>query len=113
MASDARADIEISDAELVDRLDAERWRAQLAATLPEVAKQIDDEAMSEYRSGRTKRIYQASLEPIQRIDTIDGIRRGLEDMKNGKMRSAEDVFADMRQSLNPPVPDPLSQSPKA
>jgi prevent-host-death family protein len=46
--------------------------------------------------------YQALLEAMQWIETIEGIRRGLEDMKNGRMRPAEDVFADMRRKFNLP-----------
>jgi len=43
--------------------------------------------------------YQALLESIERIETIEGIRRGLEDMKAGRMRPAEEVFADLREKF--------------
>jgi prevent-host-death family protein len=44
--------------------------------------------------------YQALLDTIERIETVEGIRRGLDDMKNGRMRPAEEVFADMRRKFN-------------
>jgi prevent-host-death family protein len=44
--------------------------------------------------------YQALLDSVERIETIEGIRRGLEDMKNGRMRPTEEVFAELRQKFN-------------
>jgi prevent-host-death family protein len=44
--------------------------------------------------------YQALLDRIEQIETIEGIRLGLEDMKTGRMRPASEVFADMRRKLN-------------
>ena len=43
--------------------------------------------------------YQVLLETVERIETIEGIRRGLDDMKAGRMRPAEEVFADLRQKF--------------
>jgi hypothetical protein len=39
-----------------ERIDNERWRAQLAATPADIAQEIEDEIMAEYRSGRTIQI---------------------------------------------------------
>ena len=41
--------------------------------------------------------YQALLEAVERAETIEGIRRGLEQMKRGEGRPAEEVFAEMQQ----------------
>ena len=37
--------------------------------------------------------YQALLDAVERIETIEGIRRGLDDMKQGRMRPTEEVAA--------------------
>src|SRR5205823_7107568 len=37
--------------------------------------------------------YQAMLERLEQMDTIEGIRRGLEQMERGEGRPAEEVFA--------------------
>jgi prevent-host-death family protein len=39
--------------------------------------------------------YQKLLEAKERIEAIAGIRRGLEEMKRGEGRPAEEVFADL------------------
>jgi prevent-host-death family protein len=44
--------------------------------------------------------YQLLLDKIEEVETIDGIRLGLEDLKNGRIRPASEVFADMRRKLN-------------
>jgi len=44
--------------------------------------------------------YQILLDKIEQVETIEGIRLGLEDMKAGRMRPASEVFADMRRKLN-------------
>ncbi|MEO7720007.1 MAG: type II toxin-antitoxin system Phd/YefM family antitoxin [Capsulimonas sp.] len=44
--------------------------------------------------------YQALLEVVDRIQTIEGIRRGLEQMAQGQGVSAADAFAAMRQKFN-------------
>jgi PHD/YefM family antitoxin component YafN of YafNO toxin-antitoxin module len=46
--------------------------------------------------------YQKLLDIAEEARVLDGIRRGLEDMKAGRGRPAEDVFADIRQELNLP-----------
>jgi hypothetical protein len=38
--------------------------------------------------------------------TLEGIRQGLEDMRAGRGRPAEEVYADIRRDLSLP-PDPL------
>lgn len=45
--------------------------------------------------------YQALLEAVERAETIEGIRRGLEQMNRGEGRPAEEVFAEMQQKLVP------------
>ncbi|MDR3709497.1 MAG: type II toxin-antitoxin system Phd/YefM family antitoxin [Capsulimonadaceae bacterium] len=44
--------------------------------------------------------YQDLLDKAEQMETIEGIRRGLEDMRTGQMRPAAEVFADMRRKLN-------------
>ena len=41
--------------------------------------------------------YQKLLEDVERLEAIAGIRRGLDEVSNGKTRSAGDVFASMRK----------------
>lgn len=44
---------------------------------------------------QTAEEYQKLIEQAGRTQTIEGIRRGLESMKNDRGRPAEEVFADM------------------
>jgi len=44
--------------------------------------------------------YQLLLDKIEEVETIEGIRLGLEDLKNGRIRPASEVFAEMRRKLN-------------
>lgn len=46
--------------------------------------------------------YQKLLELVERLETIAAIREGLEDMKNGHTRSAEEVFEEIRQKYGIP-----------
>jgi prevent-host-death family protein len=46
--------------------------------------------------------YQTLLEAAEFVETIKGIRRGLEEMKQSKGRSAEEVFAELRQKFGIP-----------
>lgn len=46
--------------------------------------------------------YQQLLEIVDRLETIEGIRIGLEEMKAGKGRPAAEVFAELRRELNIP-----------
>src|SRR5579871_365164 len=46
--------------------------------------------------------YQALLEIIERAETIEGIRRGLAQMKRGEGRPADEVFAEIRQKFGIP-----------
>jgi prevent-host-death family protein len=46
--------------------------------------------------------YQALLEAVERAETIEGIRRGLEQMKRGEGRPVADVFAEMQQKFGIP-----------
>ncbi len=41
--------------------------------------------------------YQKLLELVERLETIAAIREGLEDMKNGRTRPAEEVFEEIRR----------------
>ena len=41
--------------------------------------------------------YQKLLDAVERAETIAGIRRGLESMKQGKGRPAEEFFAELRK----------------
>lgn len=41
--------------------------------------------------------YQKLLELVDRLETIAAIREGLEDMKNGRTRPAEEVFEEIRR----------------
>ena len=40
--------------------------------------------------------YQAMLELLDRLDAIDGVRRGLEQMERGEGRPAAEAFAEFR-----------------
>lgn len=46
--------------------------------------------------------YQKLLEAVERAETIAGIRRGLESMKQGKGRPAEEFFTESRRKHNIP-----------
>ncbi|MCW3100334.1 MAG: prevent-host-death family protein [Chthonomonadaceae bacterium] len=46
--------------------------------------------------------YQALLETVERAEAIEGIRRGLEQMKRGEGQPAEEAFAQMRQKFGIP-----------
>lgn len=46
--------------------------------------------------------YQKVLEAIDRAEAIEGIRRGLEDLKAGRAKPAEQVFAEMRRRFKIP-----------
>jgi hypothetical protein len=41
--------------------------------------------------------YQEQLDKVKQIETIEGIRRGLEDMTAGRMRPAGQGFADIHR----------------
>lgn len=41
--------------------------------------------------------YQALLEVVERAAGIEGIRRGLEQMKQGEGRPADEIFSEMRR----------------
>lgn len=43
--------------------------------------------------------YQRLLDAVERVETLDGIRAGLESMKLGKGKAAEEFFADLRARL--------------
>jgi hypothetical protein len=43
------------------------------------------------------------VELVDRLETIEGIRAGLEEMKAGKGRPAEELFEELRQEFNIPL----------
>jgi hypothetical protein len=45
---------------------------------------------------------QQLLDLVDRIETIEGLRIGLEEMKDGKGRPAEELFEELRQKYNLP-----------
>ena len=46
--------------------------------------------------------YQKLLDLVEQAEVIEGIRRGLEDMKAGRTESVEEAFAAIRHELNLP-----------
>ena len=46
--------------------------------------------------------YQKLVDALDRAEAIEGIRRGLEEMKAGLGRPAEEFFAEMREKYNIP-----------
>jgi putative addiction module CopG family antidote len=42
------------------------------------------------------------LQQLEEASTLEGIRQGMEDMKAGRGRPAEEVFADIRREFNLP-----------
>lgn len=46
--------------------------------------------------------YEDYLRERDRIETIDGVRRGIADMKAGRVRPAEDVFRDLEAKYGIP-----------
>jgi prevent-host-death family protein len=46
--------------------------------------------------------YQKLLELAKRLETLEGIRSGLEDMKAGRGRPAEEVFEEIRREFQIP-----------
>lgn len=49
-------------------------------------------------------IYQALLEAVDYAEAVEGIRRGLEDVENGRTSPAAEVLEEIRQRLNIPKP---------
>lgn len=47
--------------------------------------------------------YQKLLDMIDRLEAIEGIKKGLESMHRGEGRPAEDVFRDMRKKHDIPL----------
>ncbi len=47
--------------------------------------------------------YQRMLEAVERLETIEGIKRGLGEMERGEGRPAKTVFAKMRKKLGVPA----------
>ena len=47
--------------------------------------------------------YQRLLDALERAEAIEGIRAGLESMKLGKGRPAQEFFADLRAKLGVPA----------
>lgn len=47
--------------------------------------------------------YQRMLDALERAETIDGLRRGLESMKLGKGQLADEFFSDLRKRLGLPA----------
>ncbi len=50
--------------------------------------------------------YEQMLQLIDRLETIDGIRRGLDDIEHGRVRPAEEVFEEIRQKYKIPTTPP-------
>lgn len=46
--------------------------------------------------------YQQLLEQLEQMETVAGIRRGLDEMKAGKGRAAEEVLEDIRRKFKIP-----------
>lgn len=46
--------------------------------------------------------YQRLLELLERMETIEGIQKGLESLKRGEGKPADEVFARLRQTYNIP-----------
>ena len=46
--------------------------------------------------------YQALLDIVERAEAIEGVQRGLEQMKRGEGRPVEEVFAERRQRFGLP-----------
>lgn len=46
--------------------------------------------------------YEEYLREKDRLETITGVRRGIEDMKAGRVRDAEDVFRELEAKFNIP-----------
>ncbi len=49
--------------------------------------------------------FQGMLSHIEELETLAGIRRGLEDVKAGRVRPASEAFAEMRQTLDVSTPE--------
>ena len=74
--------------ELVDNL--KRTKNPLILTVNGKAELVVQDAES----------YQALLNAAELIETLKGIKRGLEQVQNGEGRSAEDFFAEMFSQLD-------------
>lgn len=46
--------------------------------------------------------YQKLLDMVERVEAVEGIKKGLESMKHGKGRDAAEFFADLRKRLGLP-----------
>jgi prevent-host-death family protein len=46
--------------------------------------------------------YQKLLDLIDRLEAIEGIRRGLEDVKHGRTQPADEAFEEIRRKYNIP-----------
>lgn len=96
----------VSMIEIGQRISDRRKRLDL--TQSELARQLDvaRETISNWERG-TRQILaddiptlaKALLETVERAEAIEGLRRGLEQMKRGEGQPAEEVFAHMRQKF--------------
>jgi predicted transcriptional regulator len=46
--------------------------------------------------------YQELLDRVDRLETIDGLRRGLADVKAGRVKPLDEAFAGIRKKLKMP-----------
>ncbi len=79
--------------------DTTRFLQQLQETGQPIVLTINGKAELVVQDAKS---YQKLLELAERLETLEGIRAGLEDMKAGRGRPAEEVFEEICRELQVP-----------
>lgn len=79
--------------------DTTRFLQQLKQTGQPIVLTINGKAELVVQDAKS---YQKLLELAERLETLEGIRAGLEDMKAGRGRPADEVFEEIRREFQIP-----------
>ena len=81
------------------RLDTARYIDEAAAAGRPIRVRIDDRPALVVEDERT---YQMIWELVDRLETVEAVREGLQQMERGEGRPAEEFFEEMRQKYGIP-----------
>lgn len=81
------------------RLDTARYIDEAAAAGRPITVRIDDRPALVVEDERT---YQMLWELVDRLETVEAVREGLQQMERGEGRPAEELFEEMRQKYGIP-----------
>jgi PHD/YefM family antitoxin component YafN of YafNO toxin-antitoxin module len=83
----------------VFKRDTAKFRRQLKKTKQPIVLTVNGKADMVVMDAEG---YEEYLRERDRLETIEGVRRGIEDMKAGRVRDAEDVFRELEAKFNIP-----------